>query len=68
MEKYAKSEVGFEHPAEGPHHCGQCEHFLGAKKQRCAIVAGVITPPDWCRKFDAKESGKDYSPLAKAME
>jgi hypothetical protein len=45
---YSKSEVGFEHPAKGPNKCGACFHYLGGK---CAIVAGVVAPEDWCRKF-----------------
>lgn len=45
---YTKKEVGFEHPAQGPNHCGDCKHYLGG---RCAIVAGTVQPEDWCRKF-----------------
>lgn len=49
MATYRKAEVGFEHPAKGPNHCSQCEHFLG--NLECEIVGGVIHPEDWCEKF-----------------
>lgn len=45
---FSKSEVGFEHPAKGPNHCGDCQHYLGG---RCAIVSGSVEAGDWCRKF-----------------
>jgi hypothetical protein len=47
--KLSKPSVGYEHPARGPHHCRQCEHF--EPPSRCAIVEGVIRPEDWCRRF-----------------
>lgn len=45
---YSKASVGFEHPAQGPNHCGACTHFRG---DRCAIVSGPVESGDWCRKF-----------------
>ena len=48
--KLAKSAVGFEHPAKGPRHCGECRHFRRAS-DTCEIVAGTVTPPDWCKRF-----------------
>jgi hypothetical protein len=53
MIKYVKSEVGFEHPARGDHHCGECTHFL-RHRELCEIVVGHIEAEDWCRKFDPK--------------
>jgi hypothetical protein len=50
--KLSKESVGFEHPAKGPHHCGQCRHFEGPRA--CEIVAGLIRSEDWCRRFEAK--------------
>ena len=45
---YSKESVGFEHPAKGPNHCGDCKHFRG---DRCTIVSGSVESGDWCRKF-----------------
>jgi len=58
--KFSKERVGFEHPAQGPNHCGDCKHFLGG---RCAIVAGIVEAGDWCRKYE-KENMKVKSPAA----
>lgn len=54
---FTKAEVDFEHPAAGPHHCSQCEHFI-RDQERCHIVSGHITAPDWCKKFDQKSKAK----------
>lgn len=62
-EKFTKAEVGFESPAKGPHHCGQCVHYLGGA---CAIVQGAIDADDWCEKFKAKKGGR-YKGMAKSM-
>lgn len=51
----AKSDVQFEHPAKGPHHCGECRHFLRAERA-CEIVKGRITPQDWCDRFSQKRA------------
>lgn len=56
--KFSKDRVGFEHPAQGPNHCGDCKYFLGG---RCAIVAGIVEAGDWCRKFE-KENMNAKSP------
>ncbi len=48
--KFSKDRVGFEHPAQGPNHCGDCKHFLGG---RCAIVYGTVLAQDWCERFEA---------------
>lgn len=56
--KFSKQAVGFEHPAQGPNHCGDCKHFLGG---RCAIVSGIVMAGDWCEKFE-KENMKAKSP------
>ena len=45
----SKSEVQYEHPAKGPHHCSQCRHFKSPHS--CEIVEGRIAPEDWCKKF-----------------
>lgn len=47
--KLAKTSVGYEHPAQGPNHCGLCRHF--EPKRSCEIVAGTIHREDWCRRF-----------------
>lgn len=57
--KFTKEQVGFESPAKGPHHCGECRYFLGG---RCAIVFGVVTSGDWCEKFQEKENMNAKSP------
>jgi hypothetical protein len=49
--KSEKSTVGFEHPAKGPNHCGDCVYF---RQGTCTIVAGRIEAEDWCRKFKMK--------------
>lgn len=51
--KFTKEQVGFEHPAKGPDHCGQCQHFLGG---RCAIVYSTVMAGDWCRKWKAEDA------------
>jgi len=45
--------VEFEHPAQGPHHCSQCKHWLGPKPDddSCGIVVPPVTAPDWCKEF-----------------
>lgn len=52
---YGKKEshdaVAFEHPAKGPHHCSECEHYVG---RHCTKVVDPISPGDWCRLFEAK--------------
>lgn len=60
--KFEKSEVGFEHPAEGKDHCSQCMYFEVFGPKKCAIVTGVILPTDWCEEFRAGKKldlGKD---------
>ena len=52
--KSSKTSVGFEHPAKGPHHCSQCEHFR--PPHGCEIVEGNIDPGDWCRRFRPKNN------------
>lgn len=47
-----KTEVDFEHPAKGEHHCSECQHFRAP--HACAIVKGDIDPGDWCKWFEAK--------------
>ena len=49
MAKLAKSDVEFESPAKGPHHCGECRHF--DPPDACEIVAGAIGADDWCNRF-----------------
>lgn len=50
----SKSEVGYEHPAQGPNHCADCIHFEVKRPNGCEIVSGLIMPEDWCRKFSMK--------------
>ena len=57
MAKFTKAEVGFEHPAKGPHHCSQCKHFM-ADEDACRIVAGHVTPRDWCKKFASRAAAR----------
>jgi hypothetical protein len=45
---FTKEQVGFEHPAKGPHHCWECRHFRG---NRCEIVSGAVAAGDWCKKW-----------------
>lgn len=47
--KKDKSEVSFEHPAKGPHHCHDCIHWI--PPEACQLVAGTIKPGDWCKLF-----------------
>lgn len=58
-DKFTKSDVGFEHPAKGEDHCGQCVHYERARyfgvSGGCAIVKGKIEPEDWCKKFEKME-------------
>lgn len=51
--KFTKIAAGFESPAKGPNHCGQCVHF-NAERHNCAIVKGKIEAGDWCKKFEKK--------------
>jgi hypothetical protein len=51
---FTKEQVGFEHPAQGPHNCGGCVHFQIHGPNRCEIVSGTILTQDWCRKFSMK--------------
>ena len=55
--QFTKAEVGFEHPAKGEEHCGDCRYFEILKPHGCAIVSGEILPSDWCKKFDEKFPG-----------
>lgn len=48
--KISKERARFEHPAKGMDHCKDCVHFQPEQKA-CEIVAGVITPKDWCKYF-----------------
>lgn len=52
MVKLSKSEVGFEHPAQGKQACAGCSHFEAPL--HCQIVAGRIMPDDWCKEWKAK--------------
>ena len=54
MEQLPKSEVEFEHPAKGDHHCSQCVHFEVLHKNGCEVVQGHIEAQDWCDKFKPK--------------
>jgi hypothetical protein len=51
MAKEPKSAVQFEHPAQGPNHCGMCRHF--SSPHACELVAGTIARRDWCKLFKA---------------
>ena len=66
MAKLAKSDVEFEHPAKGPHHCSECRHFLRAERA-CTVTQGRIMPQDWCNKFSEKRASdareKHYAAL-----
>lgn len=54
MIKRPKSEVGYEHPAKGPHHCEQCTYFERLGPRQCLKVQGTIEPGDWCKLFKPK--------------
>jgi len=60
MKKFDKSEVGFEHPAKGPNHCGACTHYIGGGY--CAIVSGLVLAQDWCKKFSKEPMLTKLSP------
>ena len=51
--KSTKASVGFEHPAQGPDHCSQCQHF-DPNSHTCELVEGRILPRDWCRLWTKK--------------
>jgi len=57
--KLAKTDVAFEHPARGPHHCSQCRHFNRDSRDSCEIVAGRVLPRDWCTKFASLKGRRD---------
>lgn len=61
--KRPKSEVNYEHPAQGPDHCSQCVHF--EPEHACELVDGQIEPEDWCRLFelDSLAEDKEVSPF-----
>lgn len=46
--KLSHAAVEFEHPAKGPHHCGECQHRTATG---CEIVADPIEDGDWCDRF-----------------
>lgn len=50
--KLSKSAVGFEHPAKHAQQCARCVHFVQGKRA-CKIVAGLVMPADWCKKWKA---------------
>lgn len=52
--KLSKKDVGFESPAKGPDHCGECIYFL--RPDGCKRVAGLVKRQDWCKRF-LKKSG-----------
>jgi hypothetical protein len=57
-DKYAKSQVAYEHPAAKSNHCGICRHFIrprAARPATCEIVRGNIRAEDWCERFARKE-------------
>jgi hypothetical protein len=49
--KLSHTAVGFQHPAKGPDHCSQCEHFVPGKPLSCELVKLPIHSNDWCEKF-----------------
>ncbi len=57
--KLSKKEVEFEHPAQGSDHCSQCRHFNRETRENCRIVAGVVLPADWCRKFASTRARRE---------
>lgn len=61
MAKLSKDAVGFEHPARGLNHCGECVHFEKGARNSCEIVAGHITAPDWCQRFQRKGRLLDHA-------
>lgn len=44
-----KAAVGYEEPARGTDHCGECAHFVGP--DGCELVQGSIAADGWCRRF-----------------
>jgi hypothetical protein len=50
--KQLKFSVQFEHPAKGPHRCGQCIYFQ--PPDACSKVAGKVESEDWCKLWKAK--------------
>ena len=47
-QKLTHIKVDFEHPAKGPAHCAQCEHYT---VNSCEIVRSPVGPRDWCNRF-----------------
>lgn len=58
--KLPKSKVGYEHPAQGEDHCGECAHYQGRRQRfgECGVVRGVVRKEDWCERF--RERGNDH--------
>lgn len=52
-DKYLKSEVNYQSPAEGMDECRDCEHYQ--VPLRCTKVQGMILPDAWCKLWEPKE-------------
>jgi len=46
----SKEAAGYEDPAKGKDHCGECKHFLKDSKT-CQMVEGSISAGAWCKLF-----------------
>jgi hypothetical protein len=49
-----KAEVGYEHPAKGDDHCGECFFFI--PPDACQLVIPPILPQDWCQLHEDKDA------------
>lgn len=54
MKKQPKDAVGYEDPAKGGDHCGDCKHFI--VPNACRLVEGRIMRSGWCKLY--KEKGE----------
>jgi hypothetical protein len=62
--KFSKTNVDFEHPASGMHHCSECKYFEVLAPKHCQIVSGTILAGDWCKKFSPKGRHSKHGTLA----
>lgn len=49
--KLSKEAVDYSEGDPEGEHCAICVHFQVYHKKACEIVAGVILPNMWCKKF-----------------
>jgi len=59
--KLPRSKVGYENPAKGENHCGECAHYEGGKRYtgECRIVRGTVMAKAWCERFKERADKDD---------